>query len=206
MATEIAAGVDIGLKFGAMVAQGQATAMRVEEGIRDYEQAITDLNAKNKEEQQEAERRIGTTRTEGVLALKEQGAQAAFEGRMAMTQAEMVASSEEAKLGASGVRATGSPLSAAQQNVDLAFAAADRTIERGNAGAAIGGFRLGNIMADIQARSTLLTSEYMRQGTAMVRKRKELKENKKMLVGVAVAGGAPALGTSFYNAAKTWFG
>ncbi|KKL79100.1 hypothetical protein LCGC14_2018270, partial [marine sediment metagenome] len=104
----------------------------------DYNQAITDIQARSAATTAEATRRIGTTKEEGVLSLKEQGAQAAFEGRMAMTQAEMVASSEEAKLGASGVRAKGSPLAAAQQNVDLAFAAADRTIERGSAGMAMG--------------------------------------------------------------------
>ena len=109
----VAAWVNVGAQAAAIAAQGQGTAMKIKEGIRDYTQAVSDLTAKGTEAQQEAQRRIGTARAEGVLGLKEQGAQAAFEGRMAMTQAEMVASSEEAKLGASGVRSTGSPLTAA---------------------------------------------------------------------------------------------
>ena len=206
MPSEVAAVMDIGLTMTSMEAEATATSMRIEEGVRDYTQAIGDLQARGGEMQAEASRRIGTTRQEGVLTLKEQGAQGAYEGRMAMTQAEMVASSEEAKLGASGVRATGSPLAAAQQNVDLASAAADRTIERGNAGMAVGGLRLGNSMADIQAQSTLLTADYTRQGTELARKRKELLDNRDMMVTLARWGGAGALGTSFYNLSKAFGG
>ncbi len=206
MPSEAAAVFDVGAAIVAMEAQAKATSMRIEEGVRNYTQAINELQARGGEMQAEASRRIGTTRQEGVLTLKEQGAQGAYEGRMAMTQAEMVASSEEAKLGASGVRATGSPLAAAQQNVDLASAAADRTIERGNAGMAVGGLRLGNSMADIQAQSTLLTADYTRQGTELARKRKELLDNRDMMVTLARAGGAAALGTSFYNLSKAFGG
>ncbi|HEC61758.1 MAG TPA: hypothetical protein ENI27_05830 [bacterium] len=206
MASEAAAVFDMAMAVAAMAAQGVGTRMKIEEGIADYNQAITDIQARSAATTAEATRRIGTTKEEGVLSLKEQGAQAAFEGRMAMTQAEMVASSEEAKLGASGVRAKGSPLAAAQQNVDLAFAAADRTIERGSAGMAMGGVRLKTGLADIGAQETLLTAEYARKRAGMLRKRDELQKNKTAMVALAVVGGAPSLGTSFYNLTNTFGG
>ena len=199
MASEVAAVFDVATQIAAMVAMGVGTKMRIEEAISDYSQAIKDVQAQSAETATEATRRIGVAKEEGVLSIKEQGAQAAYEGRMAMTGAEMVASSEEAKLGASGVRAKGSPLAAAQQNVDLAFAAADRTIERGSAGVAIGGVRLKNVMAGIGAQETLLTAEYARKQAEMERKKKELQENKAAMITVSAAGGVGALGSSFYN-------
>ena len=192
----------LALQVTAIGAEAWGTGLKIEEGIGDYAQAIADVKARSAEITGEAQRRIGATRKEGILSLKEQGAQAAFEGRMAMTQAEMVASSEEAKLGASGVRAKGSPLLAAQQNVDLAFAAADRTIEKGSAGIALGGLRLGTGMADIKAQETMLTSQYARKQREMERKKKELKENRTALIAVSAAGGFGAIGTSFYAIGK----
>ncbi len=157
-----------------MISANVAAGQEKQEAIGDYYAAIEQVQERSAETSAEATRRIGTTKEEGILSLKEQGAQAAFEGKMAMTQAEMIASSEEAKLGASGVRAKGSPLLAAQQNVDLAFAAADRTIEKGSAGVALGGLKFGTAMADISAQETLLTSEYSRQEKELKRKLKEL--------------------------------
>lgn len=199
MATQAAAVFDMATAIAAMVAQGAGTAMRIEEAIADYSQAIKDVQARSTETAAEAARRIGTAKEEGVLSIKEKGAQAAFEGRMAMTGAEMAASSEEARLGASGVRAKGSPLAAAQQNVDLAFAAADRTIEKGRAGVAIAGVRLKSEIAGIGAQESMLTAEYTRRQAEMERKRRELQENKAKMVALAVAGGTPGLATSFYN-------
>jgi len=92
---------------------------------------------------------------------------------MAMTGAEKAASAEEAGLGAAGVRAKGSPLMAAQQNVDLAFAAAERTIETGRAGVALGGVRLKTGLADIGAATSLLTEQYKRQIAEYLRKIKQ---------------------------------
>lgn len=197
----------IAMQGVSMVQTGIGTAMKIKEAIGDYTQSIADITARTAETKAEAARRIGTTREEGVMSLKEQGAQAAFEGRLAMTGAEMTASSEEAKLGASGVRAKGSPLLAAQQNVDLAFAAADRTIERGNAGMALGGLRLKTGMADIGAQSTMATAEYGRQKAEQQRKKDELVRNKAGMVALATLGGAAGLASSFYTVSSDqgWF-
>ncbi len=186
----------------AVAATAVGTGMKIDEGIGDYSQAIEDVKARSGEISAEASRRIGTTKEEGILSLKEQGAQTAFEGRMAMTQAEMVASSEEAKLGASGVRAKGSPLLAAQQNVDLAFAAADRTIEKGSAGVAIGGLRLKTGLADIGAEESMLTAQYSRRQTELERKKKELKENRGKMIAISALGGAAGFASSFYGASR----
>jgi len=144
---------------------------------------------------------------EGIRSLKEQGAQAAYEGKMALTKAELVSSGEESRLAKSGVRMAGSPLLAAQQNVDLAYAAADRTVESGNAAMGIGGIRLQNTISDIHAQASLVTSEYERRRQEALRKRDELEKNKKAMVLIAAAGGAPGLGTAFYKAgvASDWW-
>ena len=199
MATEVAAGLDIAAQIAAAAAAFTATGMKIEEGIADYSEEIKRVQARSAETVKESLRQITAARAEGVMGLKEQGAQAAYEGRMAMTGAEMAASSEEQKLGASGVRAKGSPLLAAQQNVDIAFAAADRTIEKGNAGMKLGGLRLGNQMAGIRAQETLATAEYGRQQTELTRKRTYLQENKAMLQDLAAYGALPGLISSFYN-------
>lgn len=180
----------LGLQAAGMISSSVAAGMEKEEAIEDYIAAIEQVQERMGEAKIEAARRIGTRKEEGVLSLKEQGAQAAYEGRMAMTQAEMVASSEEARLGASGVRPGGSPLLAAQQNVDLAFAAADRTIEKGRAGIAIGGVRFKTGLADITAQESLLTAEYARQ-------QKELKRKLKELTGTEYVGGTTSYGGGF---------
>ncbi len=202
VAMGITAAAALALEIAAIAATAVGTGMKIDEGIGDYSQAIADVKARSGDISDEASRRIGTTKEEGILSLKEQGAQAAFEGRMAMTQAEMVASSEEAKLGASGVRAKGSPLLAAQQNVDLAFAAADRTIEKGSAGIALGGLKLGSAMANIGAQETMLTSEYARKQAEMERKKRELKGSRTAMIAISALGGAAGLGSSFYSYGK----
>ncbi len=187
MATGIAlaglaiAGIGLAINIGsastaadAAEASEEAAGMSIEESIAAYQSSIADIKAKSADVSAEATRMIGAKKGEGILSLKEQGAQAAFEGKMAMTQAEMVASSEEAKLGASGVRSKGSPLFAAQQNVDQAAAAADRTIQKGSAGMALGGIKFGTAMADIGAQETMLTSEFARRQREMERRLKEL--------------------------------
>jgi hypothetical protein len=186
----------------AMVATGVTTGMKIEEGISDYTNAIAQEQARIAETEAERDRRIATTKGEGVLALKEQGAQSAYESRLAYTQAELTASAVENKLGASGVRQTGSPLLAAQQQVDIAYAQADRTMESGQAAMTLGGMKLGGQMADITAASTLATNEYNRRQTEMRRKKTYLEENKAAMVGWAAVGGAPGLAASFYDAMK----
>lgn len=140
-----------------------------EEAKRRTQLTAIEATRKIGETKAERNRRIGALKEEGVLSLKEQGAQAAFEGRMATTQAEMIASSEEARLGTSGVRAKGSPLLAAQQNVDLAFAAADRTIERGRAGMAVGGVRLKTGLTGISEQSARTVRDIEAQAGLTIR-------------------------------------
>jgi hypothetical protein len=199
MASEAAAVTAMAAQAAAIVAQALGTKMKIEESIADYQAEIERIKARSAETEAEAERKIANTRAEGVLTLKEAGAQAAYEARMAMTRAEMTALSEEARLGAGGTRLRGSPLLAAQQNVNLAFAAADRTIESGTAGMNIGGLRLGHAMQDIQAQATLVTKEYGRQITEAKKKQHYLEENKAAMIAIAAAGGLPALATTFYN-------
>jgi len=166
MGTEITAALAIigtGLQIGSSISASKATQAEKEEAIEDYWAAIEETRTMLAETQAEAQRRIGTMKEAGVLSLREQGAQAAYAGGVAMTRAELLASSEEARLGASGVRAKGSPLLAAQQNVDLAFASADRTIEQGRAGIGIAGVKLKTGLEDIGAASSLLTARYRRQ-------------------------------------------
>ena len=166
----ITALASLGFQIGGAISAASATAAEKEEAIEDYWAAIEEVEARSAEAGVESERRIGTMKEEGILSLKEQGAQAAFEGRMAMTGTEMAASAEEAGLGAAGVRVKGSPLMAAQQNVDLAFAAAERTIETGRAGVTLGGVKLKTGLADIEATSSLLTAQYERQRLEYIRK------------------------------------
>lgn len=162
------AGLGLGI-YGAVTEQS-ATEQQTQETIADYQEAITNTKAQLAEIEGERERRIGITKAEGVLALKEQGAQSAYESRLAMTQAEMTASAVENRLGASGVRQTGSPLLAAQQQVDLAYAQADRTVEAGGVAMTLGGVKLGGAMGDISAAATLATADYQRKLATYQRK------------------------------------
>ena len=161
--TIIGAGAAVaGAGYG-LAKEMKGSALERQESRRFYKREIARIEAKKAETKKEATRQIDATREEGVMGLKEQGAQAAYESRMAMTQTELITSGEESKLGKSGVRMGGSPLLAAQQNVDLASAAADRTVERGTAGIALGGFKLGTGLQGIQAQQTMLTAEFERQ-------------------------------------------
>jgi hypothetical protein len=193
---------NVALQAAAMAASGVGTGMRIEEAITDYSHEASNIEAQQAEISGEGGRKAAVAREEGVMALQEQGAQAAYETKLATVKTELVTSSEEAKLGKSGVRIGGSPLLAAQQNVNLAAAAADRTAESGMAGMALGGVKLKNQLGDITANQTLLTAEYERRRQEALRQQRYLEQNKGAMIGVAVAGGAPGLGTSFYNAGK----
>ena len=175
------AGLGLGI-YGA-VTEGQATEAQIGESIADYQEAITNTEAQLAEIESERTRQLGTIKGAGVLELKEQGAQSAYESRIAMTQAEMTASAVENKLGASGVRQTGSPLLAAQQQVDLAYAQADRTVESGRAAMTLGGAKLAGAMGDISAAATLATAEYQRRLATYRRK-------------LTAIGGVPTTGTA----------
>jgi hypothetical protein len=194
----------IAANIAAVAATALSTKYKIEEGIGDYGRAIADIDARIGETQAERDRRIEATKAEGVMALKEMGAQAAFEGRMAMTQAEMIYSAEGHRLGISGVRARGSPLMAAQQNVDLAYAAADRTLEKGKTGMAMGGLKLQTAFENIGAQTSMLTSEYQRKHAEASFKQSELIANKSKMVRWAALGGLPGLAGSFYDVGKDY--
>lgn len=187
--------VGIGLTAASMVKESQAAGAQIKESIADYEEAIAQTEAQLVEAVGphvgrltsptgqlapepplggEAGRQIAKVKGEGVLSLQEQGAQTAYEARIAQTQAELTASAVENKLGASGVRQTGSPLLAAQQQVDLAYAQAERTTEAGAAALTLGGVRLAGSLSDISAMATLTTAEYNRRLASYRRKLGEL--------------------------------
>jgi len=193
--------VKIGLDIAAMAAQGVATGMKIGEAITDYEQSIADINARVGETQAEAARRIAQTKVEGVAGLKELGKQAAYESGVVNVQAGMVASGTKAKLGASGVRAAGSPLLAAQQQTQLAQEAANRKTESGNFGVSYGGLKLGGNIADINAQASLATAEYSRRRAEAARKKKYLEDNTAAMILLASAGGASGLAEDFFQAA-----
>ena len=173
----------LGMGIYGMIKEGEATEEQIKESVEDYKEAITNTEAQLAEIESERTRQIGTIKGEGVLALKEQGAQSAYEARIAMTQAEMTASAVENKLGVSGVRQTGSPLLAAQQQVDLAYATAERTVQAGGAAMTLGGVKLGGAMGDISAAATLATAEYQRRLATYRRK-------------LTAIGGVPTTGTA----------
>lgn len=164
----------LGMSIASTVKESQAAAAQVTESISDYQEAISQTEAQIAEVAGEEKRKIGIAKGEGVLALKEQGEQTAYEARIAQTQAELTASAVENKLGTSGVRQTGSPLLAAQQQVDLAYAQADRTVETGKAAMTLGGVKLTNAIGDITAMATLTTAEYNRKLASYRRKLGEL--------------------------------
>jgi hypothetical protein len=185
-----------------MAAQGVATGMKIDEAIGDYGSSMSDISAQISETQTEAARRIGQAKAEGVTTLKDMSRENAYQAGVAVTEAAQVGSAAENKLGASGVKRTGSPLLALQQTTDMATAAAANKIAGGNAGIAIGGLKLGGAMSDINAQASMLTSGYQRQYNEQARKKKNLQENRGLMIGVAVAGGAGALGSSFYDAGQ----
>lgn len=217
--------------MGSDVSEATMMKLRIWEAYGDYLYGMKQLTEKQQDlsgeaarevakVQAEGQRRIGTARAEGVMGLQEQGAQSAYESRMAMTRAELTAGAEVSRLGKSGVRMGGSPLLAAQQNVDLAYAAADRTAEQGRAGMAIGGLRLKNELggisagtamqvADINAEDTLLTRDYQRRIDEMNRKFEELQKNSGKMLAWAMlndATAAAAGGMQLFNASKFFFG
>lgn len=190
----------VGVDVAAMLAQGAATAMKIDEGISDYANEISNINARVSETKWEAQRRIAQTKVEGVTGLKEMSKEAAFESGMANTQAQMVASTGKAKLGASGVRAAGSPLLAQEQQAKMAREAAVRKTESGNFGVSFGGLKLGGQLADINAQASLTTSEYMRQRAEARRRKKYLEDNRLAMIAISTAGGAPGFIEDFFRA------
>jgi hypothetical protein len=72
------------------------------------------------------------------------------------------------------VRASGTALAAQQQQADIAYAGAQRTMEKGNAAVTLGGLKFKNSIADLTAASSLLTAQYARTEKEYRRKIKQL--------------------------------
>jgi len=204
-AIAIGAGIlDVGAATGAMFAQKAATRMKIDEAVRAYYRDIAELDAKISTQQGLTRASMDETRRIGVEELKEVGREAGFQARTGYTTAERLALSAENRIGASGVRAIGSPVMGAQQDVDLAFAAVDRNVERGESALKIGGLRLASSLAKEQRTSTALTEQWGRQRRRQQAELDELWANKETMEWLAFAGGLPGLTASFYNASQTF--
>ena len=88
---------------------------------------------------------------------------------------------------------------AAQQNVDLAFAAAERTIAAGTAAIKIGGLQLKGELETGKAQQSLLSQEYQQRITEQERKVAELHASEMDIVGYTLRGGLAGLGANFYS-------
>jgi len=198
----VAAALDIFAQIGGMAAQATATEMQINEAIASYGRDIKELEAKIVTQQGLTRASMDETRRIGVEELKEVGREAGFQAKTGYTTAERLALSAENRIGASGVRAIGSPVMGAQQDVDLAFAAVDRNVERGESALKIGGLRLASSLAKEQRTSTALTEQWGRQKQRTIDESWALEYNRSKMVFLAGAGGLPGLTSSFYNAAK----
>jgi len=201
--TEVAATAALATQAAAMVAQGEATRMQINEAIASYSRDIKELEAKIATQQGLTRASMDETRRIGVEELKEVGREAGFQAKTGYTTAERLALSAENRIGASGVRAIGSPVMGAQQDVDLAFAAVDRTVQRGESALKIGGLRLASSLAKEQRTSTALTEQWGRQKQRTIDESWALEFNRSKMVAFAYLGGVPALTQSFYNASQT---
>jgi hypothetical protein len=197
--TEVAATVQIAASVAKAIADVAAMKMKIEEGVADYNE---DIARRTKSMNARVELMTGEMKREkaiGVASLEEKAAGANFESRMADMKAAQTASSSEAAIGASGVRASGSALLGAQQTTDIAYAAADRTAEAGAAGVRLGGMELGNRLESAQGQKSLLTMESTMDIRQQQRKRDELLKNKSAMLWMAGIGGAAGVASSFYS-------
>lgn len=203
MPSEAAAGMQMATAAAAMVAQGQATHISIAEAEEQYYEDRAELERLIANQQGQSAARVKEMRQIGVSELREMGAQGAFKARRAYTSAERFALSAENRIGASGVRARGTPVMAAQQNVDLAFAAADRATEQAESRLKIGGMRLASGIREEQRRTSAVTSQWRRQEDRIERAQTRLQNRRKEIIALAVAGGLPGLTSAFYNASQT---
>jgi hypothetical protein len=183
-------------------AQATLTEMKIHEGIADYAEYITQTEQAKSEQLSARAGNLDRTRAEGAAALKELGAQAAYETKAGYQKATMVSLAQEAKIGASGVRAAGSPLLAAQQASDTAWGEAGETARRGASAVTLGGLKLGGTLADYKAETSLLTGEYQRKLSSATRKKTELEANEAGMISAANWGAVIdwtkfAIGTAF---------
>lgn len=181
-------GVGDGDVPGGMTPAGHAVSLQIQEGIEDYRELMWQLQKGAQLASAEATRKTAQTKTEGIVALQEMATQAAYETKTAFMGAELASSAQEAKLGASGVRASGSPLLAAQQMSDVAWGAASEKGRQAAAGISLGGLKLGGSLQDIKAANSLLTQEYLMKYMSAGRKKADLEKNARALISAADTG------------------
>ncbi len=199
---EVAAGVEIAAGLAAAKAREQATKMKIEEGIADYQEEINKLIVTHQTKSKLMSEEMARTRALGVATLTETGKQSAYETKLASMKATQTASSAEARIGASGLKATGTALMGAQQETDIAYAAADRTAEAGAANVNIGGLQLGNTLKTQAGQKSLLTLEYKQNLASAERRKTELIKNKQALMNLAFYGGLADVASGFYHMAS----
>ncbi len=190
------------MQWQALAAMKESTEQKINEAITDYTKEIERLQETKSARENAMENEIGRVREAGITALTERGAQAGYETRKAMMGAAQAASSAEARLGASGVRATGTALAGRQQDVDIAYAGAQRVAEAGAAQMKLGGLQLGSQLQGAQEKKSLLTMEYRQNITEQQRKLAELQANKGQYLGWVVQGGLAGIYSNFYQGAK----
>jgi hypothetical protein len=182
-----------------LAAQGIATGMKIEEAKSDYQAQIDMLQTQKTAKISAMDEAAGRNKELGIAGINEKSASANYDTQMATMKAELTSSSAEAKLGASGVRAGGSALMAAQQQTDIAYAAADRTAEAGAAGVKIGGLQLGDTLKTAASQKSLLTLEYGQSITEAQRKKDYLNANEGAMMALGAVGGLAGLPSSFYQ-------
>jgi len=187
------------MEYNAQKATMKGMELKIEEAKTDYTKEIERLQEQLTARETVAASEIGRTRELGIAALTERGAQAAFESQKAMREVEQTASAAESRIGASGVRASGSALAAAQQDVDIAYAGAQRTAEAGEAAMKIGGLQLSGQLKGQAEQKTLLTLGYNQQITEQQRKLTELQGNAQQYLENIRLGGMAELTSSFYS-------
>jgi len=197
MATAV---VETALAVASGIANVAATGMQINEAANDYAAEISRM--KQMRNARLTEMNAGQERAKeiGIAGLTEKAAAGKYETQQAMMKAEMTGSTAQARIGASGVKATGSALMGAQQATDIAYAAADRTAEAAAAGVRIGGLELGNQLQTAEGQESLLTLEYRQDIEQQQRKLTELKKNRPGMLAIAAAGGALNAYGTYYNA------
>ena len=192
--------VETALAVASGIANVAATAMQVQEGIHDYEAEIARMQEMRNARLTEMSAAAGRAKEIGIEGLTEKASAGKYETETATMKAEMASSTARARIGASGVKATGSALMGAQQTADIAYAAADRTAEAAAAGVRIGGLELGNQLQTAAGDRSLLTLEYRQNIEQQIRKKKELEANQWGMYAIAAAGGAMGAASTYYNA------
>lgn len=199
---------DIGstvLQAASWVWQAAAVEMKIREAEKDYASEISRLETQKAAREAVAESEIGRGKEIGIGVLTERGAQAAFESQKAMREVEQTASAAEARIGASGVRVSGSALAAAQQDVDIAYAGAARVAEAGAAQMTIGGLQLKGQLKGAREQKSLLTMEYGQTITEQKRKLTELEKNATAMINLTLLGGLAGVYSSFYKSSANPF-